>query len=316
MSVDRNVQLKDEEPLGVEGLPPIVFDDRSIGLDDADSRELAIDVEFDVRSSISALDLSDEGPLDAEHDVLSESTARGSWLQSQPDEPDASDEPIVLDALPDNGGSDDVDGPDDSAIVLGAPPPLDRSEDDSDGPSTVDSSDAVALGGAPYAFALAAADRCSFVIVQERDADVLLAERRDALRTDDGAERAARRHGEPILSARADETLAFAFGASCGKVSFDGGETFTDARWLEHATAIAAVSGVVFAAVYDSAVDRCTIVRATAADTRRVADLHVLFEGHIDDETGCLVRAMVALDDEGAKLLIRLRSASFALSVR
>jgi hypothetical protein len=318
MGVDCIMQLEDEEPFGIEELAPIVFDEPSIGLDDTDASELDIDVALDMGPSLSLVDMVDQGPLDGEvlYPALNESTARGSWLQSQPDEPAASNEPILLDAPPFGDGDDDAEGPEDGSIVLGAAPPLDCSEDDSDGPVTVELCETVALGGVPYAFSLAVPEPCAFVLVHERDAEVLVADRCDTLRTDDGMERGARRFDQPILSARADQTIAFAFGASHGKVSFDGGETFSDAPWLAHATAIAAVSGIVFAAVYDSAVDRCTIVRATVAEVRRVADLHVLFEGQIDDETGFFVRSLVVLDEKGSKLLVQLRSGSFALSVR
>lgn len=322
MAVDRAAPLADEEPLGVEGLPPIEFDEQSIGLDDVDSAELtpsaAIDPSLEEQRGIPIAELTDDGPIGAVPELLEDSVVRGSWLQAQPDEHEPASESVHLETPAAIGAADDVEGPDDTAITLGAAPPLDRSEDDSDGPLATDASESVALGGAPFAFSLPEPARNSFVVVSERDADALVRERRDVLRTDDGADASegrTRRHDAPTFAVRSGETLAFSFGASRGKVSFDGGETFCDARWLEHATALAALPGVVFAALYDAAVDRCTIVRATPSGVTRVADVHVVLDAHIDDDTGCLVRALVTLDDQGARLLLRLRSTSFALSV-
>jgi hypothetical protein len=308
--------LGEEEPLGVDGLPSIVFEERALGLDDEEASELASDVVIESPPALVSLDDID-GPDGAVIDEIEDVTRAGSWVQAQPDDVSVLPD-VVLDALPESSASDDVEGPDDSAIVLGAPPPLDRSDDDADGPAGLVDPDAVALGGAPYAFALAAPAACSFVALSDRDADQLVRDRADQLRTDDGDARAtdrAPRIDSSIAVVRAGETLAFAFARGAGKVSFDGGETFADARWLERALALAAIDGAVFAAVYDSAVDRCTIVRATPFDVRRVADVHALLAGVVDDDAGFAVRALVALDASGERLLVRTNSVAVALSV-
>lgn len=308
--------LGEEEPLGVEGLPSVVFEERAIGLDDEEASELASDLVIDAPPALVSLDDID-GPDGAVIDEIEDVTRAGSWVQAQPDDVSVLPD-VVLDALPESSASDDVEGPDDAAIVLAPPPPLDRSDDDAEGPAGLVDPDAVALGGAPYAFALAAPGPRSFVVLSERDADQLARERSDQLRTDDGDARSTDRGprvDSTVAVVRAGETLAFAFARGAGKVSFDGGETFADARWLERALALAAVDGAVFAAVYDSAVDRCTIVRATRGDVRRVADVHALLAGVADDDAGFAVRSLVALDARGERLLLRTNAVAVALSV-
>ncbi len=316
--VTRALVRDEEEPLGVDGLPAIVFDELDIGLDDAEASEIGGDVAL---AQLSVIDVSDEreGPEGASSDPLIDASSAQSisWIQPQPDEEQATDD-IELVELRQASGADDVEGPDDSAIVLGAAPPLDRSEDDSDGPAAVAEPDVVALGGAPFAFSLRESAVCSFVVITDRDAEALERERRDVLRRDDGDDRASRQRGGPslaIASVRAGETLAFSFERAAGKVSFDGGERFADARWLDGATALAATERFVFAAVYDSAVDRCTIVRGRGEKVERVADLHRALAAVVDDDYGIAVRSLVALDPLGNRLLVRLATMSVVLSI-
>lgn len=300
----------DEEPLGVDGLPTIEFDERSIGLDDEEASELGSDVTVDAPRELTGGD-DREGPAESVLDTLDDDVARaGSWLQATEDEHSTADLPAL--ALDDRMPSalDDIEGPDDSAILLGALPVIDRSLDDTDGPAGAVDADDVALGGAPYAFSLATPGIVAFVKVSDRDAESFERARGDGMRRDDGDERSTRAVAHAV---HAGETLAFAFARSIGKLSFDGGERFDDARWLDGATALAATRDAVFAAIYDSAVDRCTIVRATRTGVARIADLHGTLSAVVDDDAGFVVRSLVALDD--ARLLVRLSSMSVVLSV-
>lgn len=301
---------EDEEPLGVDGLPSIEFEERSIGLDDEEASELGREVGVDPPRELAGDD-DREGPDDSALAGLEDDVARaGSWLQSVEDEATLSDLPTL--ALDDRTPSalDDVEGPDDSAMVLGALPPIDRGLDDADGPAGVMDADRVALGGAPFAFSMPAPGVVAFVKVSDRDAEAFEHARLDGMRRDDGGEGAARSVTHAV---RAGETLAFAFSRSTAQVSFDGGERFDDARWLDGATALAATEDAVFAAIYDSAVDRCTIVRARRAGAERIADLHATLSAVVDDDAGFVVRALVALD--ASRLLVRLSSMSLVLSV-
>lgn len=301
---------EDEEPLGVDGLPPIEFDERSIGLDDEAASELGRELTVDPPRELVGDD-DREGPADSVLAALDDDVARaGSWLQLEEDDVVLSELPTL--AIEDRSPSalDDLEGPDDSAMVLGALPPIDRGLDDADGPVGAIDAESVALGGAPYAFSMRAPGIVAFVKVSDRDAEAFERARVDAMRRDDGDEGAGRSVTHAV---RAGETLAFAFSRSTAQVSFDGGERFDDARWLDGATALAATEDAVFAAVYDSAVDRCTIVRARRDGAERIADLHATLSAVVDDDAGFVVRALVALD--ASRLLVRLASMSLVLSV-
>lgn len=313
----RPASQTDDEPVGTGDETPFAFDESPVDLDDREAEDVVV-ASLDVENTLSLVGADDDESMMGAIDPLDDDVARaGSWIASDAEEPLHDERSLAVDRTYEPL-TDDVEGVDESAIDLGALPPLDRGEDDADGPLALD---VPTMSGAPGAFSMSAPSERSFVAIAERDAEALLLARSDTLRTNDGVDRAAERSSqrrsdapEAIVAAVRDrELIAFCFAAGPGKVSRDGGETFTDAPWMQGATALAARGGQLFAAVYDAPVDRCTIVRDDGATVERVVDVHSFV---VNDELGCAVRALVVLDDDATQLLLRTATASFVVSLR
>lgn len=306
----------DDEPVGLGDESPFAFDETPVDLDDREAEEF-IEASLAVGALGSALGAMDDEAMLGALEPLDDDVARaGSWIADESEAPFDDERSLAVDRAYEPL-TDDVGGVDESAIDLGALPPLDRGEDDEDGPFAVE---APTMITAPSAFGLPSPPARSFVAISERDADALVLARSDTLRTNDGVDRSAERTAhrrsdapEAIVAAvRVRELLAFCFANGGGKVSRDGGETFVDAPWMQGATALAASASQLFAAVYDAPVDRCTIVRDAGSSIDRVVDVHGFA---VNDELGFAVRALVVLDDEATRILVRTASASYVVSI-
>jgi hypothetical protein len=321
MSSEREMPVKtpDEEVLGPESaLPSVIWREELVARDDGPAEDLPLEPWGLVQdAAASGQDLLEDAPMDAvwldEGAVEPHAPLDAPWTASEADAQSLVALP-VLDAI-DEGFADDVEGPVDPIIELSASAELLVEDDD-----VREGFDerAGALSGEPPGFALAAPSACAFVALSDRDAEVLERARADGLQTDDGAPGRLSRARLVRASARRGDLLAFAFVRGPGQLSLDGGERFDPAPWLEGALALAVGEGVLFAAVYDPPVDRCTILRARGGRVERVADVHALLgrdhraEG---DEVRCRVTALVCLDPHGTRLLVRTSHTSFVLSV-
>jgi hypothetical protein len=308
---------QEDEPLGLDERAEFAFDETPIDLDHSESEHLplpSIDRSWETGAP-SMLGDEPEGIVDPWIESIEDSVAlAGSWIETSVDPCAWEHDALVVESTA-GTLTDDVEGPEQAQVELAILPPLDRIEesDDSEGPFFVGED---ALEAQPPAFELSKPARPSSVSVSSRDADAMARARKDTLRTHDGIDRPSpqRRPGDPstlVAAVRSRELLAFAFSKGPGKLSYDGGETFVDAPWMRGATALAASGEVLFAAVYDGPVDRCTIVRATATSVERVADVHEILEG----EEGCVVRELVVLRDDGEQLLVRTAHKELVLSL-
>jgi|LNFM01.1.fsa_nt_gb hypothetical protein len=314
MADPRALSDRDDEPVGFGEESVIAFDESRVDLDDTESDDMVAAVL--VVDELTLVGEDDEAMHPA-LDPLDDDVARaGSWITDDGEAPLDDERSLTVDreyeAL-----TADLEGLDESAIELGELPPLDRGDDDADGPATLEIPKIV---DGPPVFALAAPAQRSFVPIAERDADALVSSRTDTLRTNDGVDRSSERTSERrgdatdgiVAAVREGELLAFGFARGVGKVSRDGGDSFVDVPWMQGATALAARGPALFGAIYDGPVDRCTIVRDDGATVARVVDVHSFA---LNDEVGCCVLALVVLNDEATRLLVRTASASYVVSL-